>query len=134
MKRDHPAPARPATGSARAPLVRIVDADPATHGLLEEWLGAAGYRVASGAAGDGDRVDLTIVDVPFTRHGAFELLKRVSDEEQGAPILALSATFFSNVRCYGDCARALGVAGVLPKPVAREALIAAVEGLLRPRQ
>lgn len=113
------------------PLVRVVNADRATLGLLQEWLGAAGYRVVD-ADTTKDAAQLTIVDVPFTRHGGLELLRRVAGEAPGVPILALSPTFFSNVRCGGECARALGVAGVLPKPIAREALIEAVDGLLRP--
>lgn len=113
-------------------LVRIVSADRATRELLSEWLGAAGYRVTSDdapqAANDPDA--LAIVDVPFTRHGAVELLGEVSAQHPGVPILALSATFFSNVKCVGECARTLKVAGVLPKPVGRDALLAAVRGLL----
>ncbi len=115
-----------------APLVRVVNADRATLGLLQEWLGAAGYRVAD-AGTTQETAQLTIVDVPFTRHGGLELVRRAAGEAPGVPILALSPTFFSNVRCGGDCARALGVAGVLPKPVAREALLAAVDELLQPR-
>ncbi|MGE5339384.1 MAG: hypothetical protein ACM3PU_16265 [Gemmatimonadota bacterium] len=112
-------------------VIRVVNADRATLGLLQEWLGAAGYRVVDvGAAQEPAR--LTIVDVPFTRHGGLELLRRVAGDDPGVPILALSPTFFSNVKCGGECARALGVAGVLPKPLAREALLEAVDGLLRP--
>ena len=47
--------------------------------------------------------------------------------------LRLSPTLFSNVSCGGNCARALGVDGVLPKPVARDALIAAIRDLVYPR-
>ena len=114
-----------------APVIRVVNTDRATLGLLQEWLGAAGYRVVD-ADTTQEAARLTIVDVPFTRHGGLELLRRVAAEDPGVPILALSPTFFSNVRCGGGCARALGVAGVLPKPLARDALLAAVDGLLRP--
>ncbi len=113
------------------PVIRVVNADRATLGLLQEWLGEAGYRVIAGDAAQ-QHARLTIVDVPFTRHGGLELLRRVAGEDPGVPILALSATFFSNVKCGGECARSLGVAGVLPKPLARAALIEAVDGLLRP--
>ena len=74
---------------------------------------------------------LAIVDVPFTRHGGHEVVQRVAAQYPGVPILALSPTFFSNVKCGGNCARALGVDGVLPKPVARDALIDAVRNLLQ---
>jgi hypothetical protein len=47
-------------------------------------------------------------------------------------VLALSATFHASVECTGELARSLGVAGVLPKPLRRETLIAAVRNLSRP--
>jgi DNA-binding NarL/FixJ family response regulator len=75
-----------------------------------------------------------IVDVPFTRHGGRDLVQRASTQYPGTPILALSPTFFSNVACGGNCARSLGVAGVLPKPIGRDALIAAIRNLLNPSE
>lgn len=125
-----PSPDEPPARDGR--LVHIVTADRATRELLSEWLVSAGYRVGSGDAVQptAAAAALAIVDVPFTRHGATELLRQVSAHHPGVPILALSATFFPNVKCVGDCARALGVAGVLPKPVARDALLAAVRALL----
>ena len=76
---------------------------------------------------------LAIMEVPFTRHGGRELVQRVAEKYPGTPILALSPTLFSNVQCGGNCAKALGVAGVLPKPVAHEALIDAIRNLLQRR-
>jgi len=115
-----------------APLIRVLDTDRATFDLLTEWLASAGYAVANldghGAAA------LLIVDVPFGRHGGRDVVKRASTQYPGTPILALSPTFFSNVECGGNCARSLGVDGVLPKPIGRDALIAAIRNLLRPRQ
>lgn len=128
MNEEHaPAGANPARPGR---LVRVANADGMTFGLLREWLQAAGYRVASGRSGDADtneRAVVTIVDVPFSRHGAAELLERVARDFPDEPMVALSATFFSNVSCGGPCARRLGVAGVLPKPVARDVLLAAIE-------
>jgi DNA-binding NtrC family response regulator len=116
------------------PLIRVTNADGAMLGLLREWLGAAGYCVTGGRNGEaasGEHALLTIVDVPFSRCGAAELVQRVTQENPGEPILALSGTFFSTVACQGACAQRLGVAGVLPKPVTRDALLAAVERLTR---
>lgn len=118
--------------AASAPLIRVVDTDRATLDLLNEWLRSAGFRVAGG--NDTGAAALTIMEVPFTRHGGREAVQRVATKYPGAPILALSPTFFSNVQCGGNCAQALGVAGVLPKPVAQDALIAAIRNLLRPRE
>lgn len=115
-----------------APLIEVLDTDPATLALVREWLGGAGYRVL----GEAPRLStqpppaLAIIDVPFTRHGAADLLRRIGESHPGVPVLALSPTFFSNVRCDGNCARALGVAGVLPKPVTRDALLGAVAQIL----
>jgi DNA-binding NarL/FixJ family response regulator len=59
------------------------------------------------------------------------VIRRVTAQYPDIPILALSPTFFSNVKCGGNCARELGVAGVLPKPVARDALMDAIRDLLQ---
>jgi DNA-binding response OmpR family regulator len=121
---------------ASRPSIRIANTDSATLGLLREWLSDAGYRVfaerleQTQAGSDEDAV-LTIIDVPFCRHGATEILRRVSEQHPGAPILAMSATFFSSVRSDGACARRLGVAGVVPKPISRDKLLAAVDRLVQ---
>lgn len=121
-------PGGPATTAAPRPVL-VVGADPATRGLLDEWLAAEGWSVACDAhAAD---CALAIVDVPYPRDSGLELLRRVTAEHPGTPVLAISATFFSTVARCGPCARALGVAGVLPKPLTREALLAAVRELAR---
>jgi CheY-like chemotaxis protein len=130
--------APPAGGGAdadndrRRPLrVLLVGSDPATAELLREWLTAEGHEVVGErTGGEAAPVSLAIVDVPFARQGA-DLLRQVAARHPQAPLLALSATFFSSVKCTGDCARSLGVDGVLPKPVSREALLATIGELLR---
>jgi len=136
-----PSPVPPDQTISAAPAseprrVLVSNADRAMFGLLAEWLTSVGYEVvnadADGAsAAPGTKFSVAIVDVPFARHGGVELTKGVSARHPGTPILALSATFFSNVLCSGECARAFGVAGVLPKPVAREALLEAVDRLVK---
>jgi len=126
---------RTASEPTGLPLIRVANTDGATLGLLREWLGAAGYCVLAERPGETTGQEaplLTIVDVPFCRHGADEVLRRVGEQHPGKPILAMSATFFSTVRSDGACARRLGVAGVVPKPIAREKLLAAVEQLVHP--
>jgi DNA-binding response OmpR family regulator len=116
-----------------APRVLVVDADPALLGLLEEWFQGQGWRVvADGAGEDSTRndFDLAVVDVPFPRHRGLVQLKRVAECHPGVPILALSSSFFAGIASSGVVARALGVAGALPKPVSREALLATVRKLL----
>jgi DNA-binding response OmpR family regulator len=111
------------------PRILVVDSDRPLLGLLEEWLGAAGCAVESEP--DGGRFALVIVDLPHPRRGGAELLRRLAQENPGAPIIALSSTFFSGIESTGGVARTLGVACVLPKPVGRESLITAVRSLLR---
>ena len=112
--------------------VLVVDADRVTFELLSEWLAAAGIRAMEEDAAHPADPDcaLALVDVAFLRDGGLEALKRVTGQYPGMPILAMSPGFFSNVDCTGTCARQLGVAGVLPKPVSRDALLAAVRRLL----
>lgn len=129
-----PAAARSAAAPEQRPHVLVVEADCSLFGLLEEWLGAEGCTVAYECAchqPGPERVDLVVVDVPFPRQGGLELLQRVSSKYPQAPVIALSPTFFASVECAGAVARALGVASVLPKPLAREALAAAVRRLLQ---
>ena len=113
--------------------VLVVDADAALRGLLEEWMGACGCELTYACTG-GDRVpggfDLMIVDVAFPRQDGPALLRRLSEEHPGTPIVALSPTFFGSVARAGALARTLGAARVLPKPVSREALLAAARQLL----
>jgi len=115
--------------------ILVIDADPALLSLLEEWLAAFGCEVVEEQAGDGpmqNGFDLIVVDVPFPRQGGLDVLRRVSNRHPGTPILALSSNFFASIQRSGAVAQALGVASVLPKPVTREALIAAVRHAVRP--
>jgi len=125
----------PATEAAAGlrPRVLVVDADPALAALLVEWLEEYGCVVDSEPAADEvprARFDLLVVDVPFARHEGLARLRRVALRHPETPIVALSSSFFAGVDCTGVVARSLGAASVLPKPLAREALIAAVRRLL----
>lgn len=112
-----------------APRALLVDPDPVLAELLDEWLGEQGWRVSREARG---RYDLLLLDVPFPRDAAgVEAVRRAAREHPGAPILVLSSNFFAGVECCGPVARTLGVAGVLPKPVTRAALLAAVGAVRR---
>ena len=106
--------------------ILVVDADPALRDLLQEWLRPLGHRVAE----EGGRADLVMVDIPYPRRDGLDVLKRLAREHPQAPRLVLSSGFFPGVDCGGVVARDLGVAGVLPKPLAHERLVAAVQRLL----
>jgi len=117
--------------SAR-PRALIVDADAALAALLEEWLDELGWSVdreASAAAPGLDGYDVVVLDVPYARRDGLEQVRRVAERHPGTPILALSASFFAGVDCTDGIARSLGAACVLPKPLAREALVAALRRL-----
>jgi CheY-like chemotaxis protein len=113
-----------------APRVLVLDTDPATVGLLDEWLAADGWQVVTQAT-PGTLLALAVIDVPYARDGCAEQARSVARAHPDTPLLAMSATLFGSVLCNGDCARKLGVAGVLPKPLAREALMAAVHRFAR---
>lgn len=125
-------PRATATADRAAPRVLLVDPDPATAALLAEWLAADGYVVADDDDAAGSAAcALAVVAVPYPRDGGAAAICRVAAAHPGVPLLALSPTLFGNVECSGACARSLGVAGVLPMPVPREALLGAVRRLLR---
>lgn len=105
--------------------VRVIGADPALRGLLEEWLEPHGHRLV-----EGGRADLVVVDIPQPRRDGVEVLERIALKHPAAPRLVLSSSFLPGVDCCGPVARSLGVAGVLPKPLTREALTEAVQRVL----
>lgn len=116
--------------ASAAPRVLVLGADAATFGLLGEWLAADGWQVETQAP-PGSAPALALIDVPYARDGCAEQVRTIARAHPDTPLLALSPTLFGSVLCDGDCARKLGVAGVLPKPVAREALLAAVRRFAR---
>lgn len=141
MTRTNDAEAKPAprlnTASSPsptpAPRVLVVDADCALSGLLAEWLDSEGCEVVQAAGDDAvaaDRFDLVIVDVPYPRQGAVDLIARITKRHPMTPILAMSSTFFGRIECCGPVARALGVACVLPTPLSRQVLVDAARRFL----
>jgi DNA-binding response OmpR family regulator len=130
------APVNVQENAAHAGRVLIVDADAALYSLIEEWLAADGYKVIAAQGNGGgvvrDQIDLVIIDIPFPRNGGLALVQRIAADYPRTPILALSSNFFAGVESSGAVARTLGVSGVLPKPLKRDALLAAVWKLLQP--
>ncbi|MCG3188778.1 MAG: hypothetical protein LKCHEGNO_00964 [Burkholderiaceae bacterium] len=120
----------PSAACARSVLLGHMDRG--LLGLLTAWLVADGLSVVQPDEATPDRgIDLVILDVPFPRQGGVDCIAPIAKQHPDAPILAMSSTFFSGVECHGALARRLGVACVLPNPVARDVLIAAVRRVLR---
>ena len=111
--------------------ILVVEPDDLIVGLLERWLGEAGYAlVVEGsprlprAVGEEGEPDLVIIDVPTPR-SAEKIIKSVKEVYAGS-ILLLSARFRRGTGCSSDVARQLGVRKVLPKPFTRGELLSAV--------
>ena len=113
--------------------VLVLDSDARTQSMICEWLDADGWQVQEPAIDKPSTdLDLVVVDLPFPRAGSLDALQAVRQEYPGVPLIVISSTVFANVGCCGPCAQSLGVSGVLPRPVSREALIGAVRRLARP--
>ena len=118
--------------------ILVVEPDDQILGLLERWLGEAGYSVAVESslrqpeARAGDEVPhLVIIDVPEPL-GAERVIESVRRVHAGA-ILLLSARFRQGTGSSGSVAHQLGVRNVLPKPFTRDELLSAVrESLASP--
>lgn len=111
--------------------ILVIEPNDLVLGLLERWLGEAGYSVVAGtaqilsqAAGDGREPSLVIIDVPTPRR-AKSIIDSVRDAHSG-PILLLSATFGRGTGSSSALARELAVRHVLPKPFTRAELLSAV--------
>ena len=126
-----PAPAARRPVSGQTFRVCVIDADDDWRLLLEQWLQGLGCEVVADSGVDAaPPVDLVIVDLPFPRQGGVDLVKHITRRHPATPIVALSSNFFSRIECCGPVARNLGVDCVLPKPVTREAIAAAVRRVL----
>ena len=104
--------------------ILVVEPDDQILGLLERWLGEAGYAVFVDPAGRGADPDLVIIDVPDPL-GAEKVIESVRQTHAGA-ILLLSARFRQGMGSSSSVARQLGVRNVLPKPFTRDELLSAV--------
>jgi CheY-like chemotaxis protein len=113
--------------------VLVVESDRATRSLFVEWLNGAGWQVVDTSSADAaGPLSLIVLELAFLREGGLQPLAEAKLRYPGVPIVVVSPTVFASVGCCGPCATALGVAGVLPKPIARATLIEAVHRLARP--
>lgn len=111
--------------------ILVVEPDDQILGLLQRWLGEAGYNVLvetslkqPDAATNGAAPHLVIVDCPEPL-GAEKFIESVRQVHAGA-ILLLSARFRQGMGSSSSVARELGVSNVLPKPFTRDELLSAV--------
>jgi DNA-binding response OmpR family regulator len=125
--------------SASKPSVLVIEADDLMYGVLDGHLRAAGYALSRhvdpdrAARAPGERYDLVIVDVPLPLERSKSVVRRIVAEYSDTPVLALSPLFTANVACTGAVAQTFGIAGCLPMPFTRDALIAAVRRSLGAR-
>jgi len=111
--------------------IMVVEPDDQILGLLERWLGEAGYSVVAESSprspqvpGIGGDPHLVIIDVPDPL-AAEKVIDSIRQEYAGA-ILLLSARFRQGMGTSSSVARQLGVTNILSKPFTRDALLSAV--------
>ncbi len=112
-------------------LILVVEPDDQILGLLERWLGEAGYAVVVEsspsqlrAIANGGAPHLVIIDVPEPL-GAEKIIESIR-QRHASPILLLSARFRRGMASSSSVAHQLGVRKVLPKPFTRDELLSAV--------
>lgn len=108
--------------------IAIYEHDDLMYGLLQEWLGDAGY-----AAPPTDRdaeVDLVIASLTMPKQESGALIRKLQGLHPGIPIIALTSQARSGLCCDGATANALGVERVMAKPLKRTEFLAAVEAVL----
>jgi DNA-binding response OmpR family regulator len=111
----------------------IYEEDDLMRGLLEEWLGNAGYRVhvaRSHTAPVQAQADLVIVSIYMPKHTGARLVCEIRCAYPQTPLIAISAQFRSGLSTAGATAQTLGVAQVIAKPLSRDALLATVRGII----
>jgi DNA-binding response OmpR family regulator len=118
--------------------ILVIEPDDLILGLIERWLGEAGYTVVVVEVSRGlpraverEEPHLIIIDVPTPR-SAGKTIKSIRDV-YASPILLLSARFRRGIASSSVMARQLGVRKVLPKPFTRGELLSAVAESIIPR-
>ena len=111
--------------------ILVIEPNDLILGLLERWLGEAGYTVVvetlqrlSQATGETGEPRLVIIDVP-TPNSAENFVSSVK-EVHASPILLLSASLIRSIGSSTSVARRFGVRKVLQKPFTRDELLSAV--------
>ncbi len=121
-------PSTTTAATTTAAVILMADLSSPLSALIVEWLNDAGLATAE--AGEAARADLLLVELPFPRQAAAARREACAARWPGVPVLALSPAFFPGVPSRGALARSLGVAAVLPTPVARDVLLATVFDLI----
>jgi DNA-binding response OmpR family regulator len=114
--------------------IAIYEPDDFMKSLLVEWLSEAGYYLHGSRAAPErtPAVDLVIVSIQMPKHGGVGVIQSMRAIHPGAPLIALSSQFRSGLSSNGAAAQALGVTRVLAKPLTRNELLAAVQGVVGP--
>ncbi len=117
----------------------IYERDDLMYGLLQEWLGAAGYSVvgACSPTGSDTSVALAIVSISMPKQENKALIRGIRRLYPQAAVIALSSQARSGLSSNGAAADALGVDRVIAKPLTCSDLLAGVETIIglpnRPR-
>jgi len=115
--------------------ILIIEHDDLIRGLLDEWLGEAGYRIRHASACESDSggaADLVIVDIFMPKLGCEDVLTKLKRAQPAASVIAISAQFRPG--CSTTVARQLNVSKVLSKPFSRADLLDAVHAAIGPAQ
>lgn len=112
----------------------IYEEDSLTRALLEEWLGAAGYRTRVGNRcnpGADAPCDLVILSVYMPKHAGAQCVRGVREAHPGTPLIAISGQFRAGLAAAGSTAHSLCVEQVVAKPLKVGELLESVRGIIR---
>lgn len=115
--------------------ILVIEDDAAVSAMLRQILRGAGYQVLLAADGrlgmnvlERETVDLVITDLVMPEQEGLETLTLIRAQRPFLPVIAISGAFGG---AFLKTAEMLGAAATLPKPIAPEALLRAVEQVLQ---
>ncbi len=119
------------------PLILIVEDDDAISELMQIILLRAGFRVRAALDGDlglvrmqAEHPDLVILDIMMPRTSGFDVLRSMRESDWGREVPVLMTTAAERPDRIVEAIR-YGASDYIMKPFLPEALLAAVERLLR---